>query len=526
MKNIFTIILSAFFITKMFCQPGSLDNSFSTDGKTTTLVGTTESEGECVAVQANGKIIMAGTYYNSSHDDYDFAVVRYNTNGTLDNSFAGNGKAGINFSSSADDIANAIAIQSNGMIIVAGSSGYSLESPEYIAVARLKTDGTLDLSFGTNGKVRIPLLGAIKSVAIQSDGRIVLAGDRIANEPPYYDFAVVRLLSSGALDKSFGNNGEVFTDFVGENDDGESVAIQSNGKIVVGGASSSAGVDNFAVARYRSDGTLDSSFGGNGKVRTAIGSEKECYAHAIAIQGNGKILAAGDYINSITDYGEFAVVRYNTNGSLDNSFAGNGKLGIAFGTSDADAYSLAIQSNGKIVVAGLAETSNGSNFAIARVHSSDGTLDNFFGNGGKVTTDFGGYDYGSSVAIDLNGRIVVGGLSITDKRRFAVARYITSGSSLIAMSDDNIGVAKDESTQLKIFPNPAKNYATISFSATGNYIIQLSNVSGKILQTKTGTAVSGINNIRFDVSNYTSGIYIITFIDDKKQKHNLKLNIE
>src|SRR6516225_602769 len=247
---LFSIIVLIYSV-QSFSQPGTLDNSFSNDGKTSTLVGTVEADGECVTVQSNGKIIMAGTFYNTSHNDDDFAVVRYNVNGTLDNSFAGNGKADINPSLGTDDIAHAIAIQSNGLIIVAGSSGSSLESPDHLAVVRLKTNGSLDSSFGAGGIVRIPLIGSIKSVAIQQDGRIVLAGD-VAN-PTFYDFAVIRLLSSGALDKSFGNNGEVFTDFVGGNDDAESVAIQSNGKIVVGGASSSANIYNFAVARYNSN---------------------------------------------------------------------------------------------------------------------------------------------------------------------------------------------------------------------------------------------------------------------------------
>jgi uncharacterized delta-60 repeat protein len=504
-------IIVLIYSVQSFSQPGTLDNSFSNDGKTSTLVGTVEADGECVAVQSNGKIIMAGTYYNTSHNDYDFAVVRYNVNGTLDNSFAGNGKADINPSLNTDDIANAVAIQSNGMIIIAGSSGSSLESPDHLAVVRLKTNGNLDSSFGAGGIVRIPLIGSIKSVAIQQDGRIVLAGD-VANST-FYDFAVIRLLSSGALDKSFGNNGEVFTDFVGGNDNAESVAIQSNGKIVVGGSSSSANIYNFAVAQYKSNGTLDSSFNNDGKVRTAIGSERQCFANAIAIQGNGKILAAGNFINSITSKSEFAVVRYNTNGTLDNSFAGNGKLGISFGGTD-NAYSLAIQSNGKIIVAGVTENNaaTNDNFAIARVHSSDGTLDAFFGNGGKVTTNFGGYDYGLSTVIDATGRIIVGGLSITDKRRFAVARYLTSGTSLIADNENNAADSKTISKEFKVYPNPANDVIHIDGLTFSPAFITIQDELGNTLIKEP----IADKNQTINIQSLKPGIYNITVLQNGK----------
>jgi uncharacterized delta-60 repeat protein len=245
------------------------------------------------------------------------------------------------------------------------AAGSSKNGSNYdFALARYNTDGTLDTNFGTGGKV-ITAIGSstdvAESVAIQSDGKIVAAG--FSNNGSNNDFALVRYNTNGTLDTTFDSDGKVTTAIGSANDVAYSVAIQSDGKIVAAGYSRSGGSnDDFALVRYNTDGSLDTSFDSDGKVTTAIGGSND-YAESVTIQSDGKIVAAGhSYMSSNYD---FTLARYNTDGTLDTSFGTNGKVATAIGGSDDVAYSVAIQSDGKIVAAGYSY--NGSNFKFALV---------------------------------------------------------------------------------------------------------------------------------------------------------------
>ena len=241
-------------------------------------------------------------------------------------------------------------------------------------------------------------------VAIQSDGKIVAAGDS------NFDFAVVRYNTDGSLDTSFGAGGKVTTALGSSFDYGYSLALQPDGKIVVCGQIGG----DFGLVRYNTDGSLDTSFDGDGKVITALGPAEDS-GQSVAIQPDGKIVAAGRSSNGINF--DFAVVRYNPDGSLDTSFNGDGKVTTAVGPSDDHAWGVALQSDGKIVVCG--ETRG--NFALVR-YNADGSLDTSFGEDGKTTTDIGSTnDLGLAVAIQSDGKIVVAGKG---GGGFAVARYI------------------------------------------------------------------------------------------------------
>ena len=459
MKKLLLIFITVLITAKIFCQAGNLDASFNNDGKLTTLVGTTSTTGESVALQSNGKIIVAGFYYSSAHNNDDFAVVRYTTSGNLDNSFLGNGKAGIDFG--ATDVGIAAALQSNGEIIVAGNSGPQFSDYNYVVAVRFKTNGDLDSSFGFNGKVKISSKVLVQAMSIQSDGKILIAGDSdISNKT---SFALLRLKTNGNLDTSFGKNGKVYTDFHGDDDEAKSIAVQKDKKILVGGLTIRNGLYCFAIARYNTNGALDISFGGDGRVTTAVGSSHS-HGYGIAIQSNGKILQAGDYDNS-SGYNQFAVVRYNTDGTLDNSFAGNGKAAVSF-TGGSTANNVGIQSNGKIILTGTLTDYKNYNFALARFHA-DGSIDNSFGTNGKVITGFGGNDYGVSSVIQPDNKIVVAGLSIINKYEIAVARYIGSSTSSFNTDENNISFSEADKKQELLspnFPNPFSNSTTITYS--------------------------------------------------------------
>ncbi|MBK9628285.1 MAG: hypothetical protein IPO56_11445 [Flavobacteriales bacterium] len=210
----------------------------------------------------------------------------------------------------------------------------------------------------------------------------------------------------GSLDDTFGNDGKVTTDLGTPSDRGNSVAIQTwTGRSWCGYTTIGTQSD-FALARYNTDGTLDYSFSTDGKVTTDFGTAHSDIGMSVTIQSDGKIVVAG-YVYYGT-YSEFALARYNMDGTRDNSFGSLGRVTTNFGTGSAVGLSVAIQPDGNILVAG----SSGGDFAVAR-YTTDGTLDNTFSTDGKVTTDFGaGNDTGWSVAIQPDGRIVVVGSAV------------------------------------------------------------------------------------------------------------------
>src|SRR6266508_2775550 len=295
-----------------------------------------------------------------------------------------------------------------------------LQTPALISAVA----GQLDPTFGSSGKILTPIGSGgdgATSVAIQSDGKIVAAG--YSGNGSNGDFALARYNPNGSLDSSFGSGGKVTTPMGSANDDVNSVAIQSDGKIVVAGYSRNGPNDDFALARYNPDGSLDSSFGSGGKVTTPIGSSHEG-AYSVAIQSDGKIVAAGYSVNGI--HVIFALARYNPDGSLDSSFGSGGKVTTPIGVSSDDrAWSVAIQSDGKIIAAGSTAIPSGADFAVAR-YNLDGSLDASFGSGGKVITPIGSaFDGANSVAIQSDGKVVAAGYGYNGSNYdFALARYL------------------------------------------------------------------------------------------------------
>jgi len=415
---VFLFLSSSF----LFTQDGVLDGTFNSTGKVTTSFGSGYDGGKSIAIQSDGKIVVAGVYPHGTDDD--FAVVRYLSDGTLDATFGTGGKVTTSIGANRD-AAYSIAIQSDGKIVVAGLSSDGAKN--HFAVVRYTSTGTLDNTFDSDGIVTTVVGSSDNpaySVAIQSDGKIVVSG--YAHIGLNDDFAVVRYNSNGSLDTGFGTGGIVTTNFGSGVAAGNSVAVQLDGKIVVAGYYNTGGMANdFAVVRYNSDGSLDNTFDTDGKVTTAIGSVSDV-GYSVAIQSDGKIIVGGYAHIGTTD--DFAVIRYTSAGALDNTFDADGKVTTDFGSGTDWGYSVALQLDGKIVVAGFGYSS-GTKIAVAR-YNSDGTLDTGFDTDGKVTTAIGSSgDYGNCVALQSDGKIVVAGNSYVNgsDADFAVVRY--SGSS-------------------------------------------------------------------------------------------------
>jgi uncharacterized delta-60 repeat protein len=410
-------------------SPGDLDTSFGTLGTgkvTTDFIGSTPNSGQDIAVQTDGKIVVVGSAPGSTGGA--FGLARYNADGSLDATFGTGGKVATSFSGFDSADASAVALQSNGQIVVAGYVGDNNITSEHFALARYNADGSLDTTFGSGGTITTAFSGYADAVALQADGKIVAAGLGESTGAGQ-DFALARFNANGSLDTSFGSGGEVTTDFSGHADDAYAVALQADGKIVAAGFASTPDgqSSNFALGRYNSDGSLDATFGSGGKVTTAFANVSNA-ANAVVLQADGKIVAAGFTSNGAGN-DDFALARYTTSGSLDTSFGSGGKVTTDFAVSQDRANAVVLQADGKIVAAGFSSSRNPSDFALAR-YTASGLLDTSFGNKGKVTTDFAGFgDTADAVAVQADGKIVTAGDAYSNRTSddFALARYTASG---------------------------------------------------------------------------------------------------
>ena len=318
------------------------------------------------------------------------------------------------------DIANAVAIQADGRLVVVGTTYRQNDfSGEDFVVTRHNTDGTLDNTFGVGGKVRtdFPGLAAVpSSVVIQSDGKIVVAGGAFPLFTFLGNFEVVRYNPNGSLDTSFGDGGIVTTIFP-QGSYAFDVALQSDGKIIAAGTvfvdfdPGEMSDTDFALARYNPDGTPDATFGSGGQISTDfLGHEDDAFS--VLIQPDGKIVAVGSANDPATFY-DFAAARYLSNGTIDTTFGVAGKVHTDFGDQNFDrARSAALQPDGRIVAAGFAISHGGGvqNFAVAR-YTSSGVLDTTFSRDGKTQIDFGNCcQSATKVLLQSDGKIItVGG---------------------------------------------------------------------------------------------------------------------
>ena len=420
---------------------GALDPSFGTGGKVLLDIGQSTDWPNGIAVQPDGRLVVVGTSYtNNDYSQEDFAVTRHNKDGSYDTSFGNGGKVLTNFPGLAA-VASSVAVQPDGKIVVAGGAFPLFTFLGDIVVARYSADGTLDTSFGGTGAVltSFPGQGSYAfALALQPDGRIVVAGTHFINfsseASSNTDFALVRYNTDGSLDTSFGLGGGVTTDFNGFNDDAYALVLQPDGKLVAVGSALSQTTDyDFAAARYLPDGTLDSSFGVGGKVRTDFVPGAFDRAHGAALQPDGKLVAAGFTIFNGGLSQPFAVARYTAAGVLDTTFSADGKQSIDFGSFSQAVQELLVQPDGKIVVAGYANTeSSDSDFLLARMLPS-GAPDTGFDGDGKVRTSFGDLNGGANAALlQPDGKLVAAGFQAIFSDEFAqiaLARYFGDPTS-------------------------------------------------------------------------------------------------
>jgi uncharacterized delta-60 repeat protein len=392
---------------------GALDPGYGNGGRVVLPVGD-NAEATAFALQPDGRALLGGVAIFGGEER--FAIARLTTGGTPDGTFGEDGiastKVGVNVNA-----LFALAVQPDGKIVAAGTADPGSGNTSF-AVARFLPDGTLDQSFGDHGTVVTSFVGTAEAVVIQSDGKIVVAGDHVQLPSLHFDFGLVRFQPDGDLDPSFGNGGTLTTPFPAGDSQALGLALDRQGRIVAGGGAGSLAHSTFALARYLDGGGLDSAFGDNGLVTTPLG-DGAAPADAVAIQPNGRIVAAGRDAS-----GRFALVRYLPDGSLDGSFGDGGIVGTPIG-SEAVAFGLDTRAGARIVAAGSTTTGDETDFALA-TYQPVGKLDKHFGQGGIVTTPFPGLSTQiQGVAYQSDGKLVAGGSASDNSNHgeFAAARY-------------------------------------------------------------------------------------------------------
>jgi uncharacterized delta-60 repeat protein len=396
--------------------PGKLDTFFSGDGKQTAFAG--GATGYAVAIDAKGRIVVAGYTVGGKPD---IVVARFLPNGKPDADFSGDGRVVTNLGGS--DYAFDVAIQDDGRIVVAGERDKT--DKNLFALVRYTPKGKLDPEFGGgDGKVFTNFgkrYQGATSLVITPSGKLVAAG--FVTNGSSSRWAVARYGPKGILDKTFAKKGKFTLDMSASNESIRDLLFAPGGKLVAVGYAEASLTPRFALARLRPNGGLDPTFGDKGRVYTDVTPGSDI-AYGAALQPDGRIVVVGAADNA--GRADWGVVRYRQGGKLDTTFGGDGKVITPLTTAYEFASGVTIQSNGKIVVTGRAtRPETGNEFGVFR-YKPGGALDKAFGNDGKVYTDFtGGDDTGRAIAIQTNGKIVVAGEAQEGaKRRVAVARYL------------------------------------------------------------------------------------------------------
>lgn len=492
---------------KLFSQYGALDSSFGTGGKVITSINSGSDKAYSVALQPDGKILVAGMTVNSLTGQ-DFLCLRYNTNGSLDTSFGTNGIFTSDFQTGSDDVVYSLALQTDGKIVLAGYSDNG--SNKNAAILRLTASGTIDTTFGTGGKVLTDFITSkadeIKVVKIHPLTGAIIVGGTSATSTTQSQAIIARYTNTGALDTTFNatgiyglphNTGSGTFYYVIED-----LVVKPNGKISAVGWINQEGLQwsaNHMAYRLNSNGTLDTSFSSDGVITVNGAFNADDKSFSMVLNSDDSFLFSGGGNLSSLKYDYFMGL-YNTAGT-----SAIGKAFFDYGTLINDiAYGMGVDSSGKIVMAGSNVTSTtSSTFGISRVNA-DYTVDNTFGTAGKVTTTFGTNTANEAfdMVIQPDDKIIAVGYSGND---IAIARY-TGG----VLSTNEASIVTNTG---KIYPNPVKTIINISPKITTNdNSFNIYSIDGKIVLK------GKVQDNKINVESLLKGAYIISFANQQQIK--------
>ncbi len=516
-------LLLLFVFTAVIHSQNLLDNSFGTEGIVKTNISS--NFGAQLADVINnlylypdGKILAAG------HTDRKFGLARYNSDGTLDNTFNPNGVGFIPPGTVKTALSNnfyneiySVSVHSDGRIIACGYvEDHNDNQNKWIALVRYTSDGQLDATFGTNGivKIKVPVSNSWghhsipRKIFIGSDKYTIAGYVENFTTGTKSDFFIAKLNFDGTIDNTFGLNGFITIDLESNGFDRAYAAVQQpDGKIIIVG-SWSATETSFkfnTVVRFNTDGTLDTDFGNGGIVRHQFGGSfpiKHEEAKAVVIQNDGKVVVAGD-VTKESGEKDFYIIRYNSDGSLDNGFGSKGFTFIDFIGLHDEVYSMALQSDGKFVLAGASgDSSNRWDMAFARVNA-DGTLEKRF------NLDLGSnIDVAYTVLIQPDGKILAGGFTVP--AIFADFALIRLNPDLPVSVDKQTDNTPTNYSLYQNYPNPFNPSTTISFTLPKSSYVTLKvyDVLGReVAELVNDNLQAGSHSINFDASRLSSGTY-------------------
>lgn len=494
MNKLFTLVFLLVATTFSQAQSGTLDPTFGTDGVVTTAIHPNYNMAETTVVQADGKILVAGSAGTPS--TYQMAVVRYNQDGSLDTSFGNDGTLRFLVGSLKSFVMD-MAQQPNGKILLGGRTWDNVSGD--FALVRLNEDGSFDNSFGTNGisLIETPETEASEAMSLLDDGKILMVGYQNDH------FTVAKFNTDGSLDTSFGINGWAVVPFDNTASFADDVAIQGDGKIVVSGfALNNNNRFQVAAARLNADGSVDNSFGTNGKVIFNVGDWND-FGEGVAIQSDGKILIGGHkWISNIQERHDLFVARLNTDGSLDTSYGTDGVATARLVDGANYSNGIVLQADDKPILAGFTILQGEINMAMVRFDTA-GNLDSTFNGDGMVSFDYEGReDYGQAIALQADNKIILAGYSYGGGgSEFEVARFLNDGT---------VGTEDFQNVDFRLYPNPAKEQITIEMSdASSIYQVAIFDVLGKKVYSSEIQKVGQI-----DVSGLASGTYLVKLNSD------------
>ena len=463
--------------SQVHATDGHTDTSFGTSGVASVSIAPNGDTTSDVAVQSDGKILVAGTgYYGTGN--YDFVLSRFNADGTLDTDFSGDGKVNTDLDVNSYDELAGITVQSNGKILATGFT--SISGVAYISVVRYNSDGSLDSSFDGDGKVFISAQnpqvedGGV-DIFVQSDGKIVIVGYGYDSVAGYSEPVVVRLFGNGQ------------TDYIKVMDAPDraapfAAALQADGKIVFTGLYGSSS-DNLGVWRVDANGNLDSSFG----VAGAVINSHMSYANAVAVQADGKILIAGTKTTAGSWYNS-VIHRYTTDGNLDPTFSSDGIFETSISDRNDSVNDLVVRNDGSVVVVGQAFVTSKDLSYVAQI-TPTGILDTRYSNDGFQMINVGsGASRSIGAALDNNGKLLMA----------TVASFGINGDLAVM----RINPPSTISTLSALSVTGASLVETFS-SSTTTYTATVTNTTASV--TITPTTTHGNATVRVNGSSVTSG---------------------